>query len=184
VQAFPADALSATNGPCAENEQRYNGTGSPCAKGGVRDPVWQANCPGVAPNCVFFAEFNHYWASNTYDRSQWNATATDHGHMAVLFNASGHTVTLSAANLQAWLGTSFYNTLNKIMFTCTPNASAFGTSGIALYQHVGPTDGTAVCSGGTGDVLTPGATMDFSTPLSSILGTTLPDLDGVVITQL
>lgn len=179
IEAFPSEALGSGGVPCGENEQNYNGTGNPCTTGGVRDPVWEAGC-STAPSCLFVVEFSHFWVDSTYNRSTWAQNAVDHGDMAVIVNLSGATQTLSTANLQSWLGTSFEANLNNVLTFCTPNSSYFGTSGTPVYAHVASTDSTQVCSNTDGDVLA-GGTLSTATSLSSIIGTTLPDGDGIVL---
>lgn len=185
ITLYPAKPLSSDGYYCGENYTSYNWTGKACSTGGARDPNIQAYCPSASPSCVFYAEFNHFWVWNTtacptYDRTQWGASClTDIGPAAVLINYSGSTVTLSSANLSSWLGSTLYNGLSHVLALCTPNSSYWGTSGSPLYANEGNT--TQVCSSGSGDMYL-GSTMSTSENLSSVLGTTLGDLEGVVLT--
>lgn len=113
-----------------------------------------------------------------FSRAVWNTTCThDVGPFVVLANLSGSTMTLSAANLQAALGTSTYTQLNYLLIPgCKPLAGlTSSTAGTALY----PSDGisgspstTVQCAAKTYEDVYNGNAMG-ATAIGPTIGTTL-----------
>lgn len=182
ITAYPAEALGAGGAFCGENFSSDAGTNVLCSQGGARDAAIQATC-STSPNCVFRAEFNHFWVWNTtacpsYNRANWATCTHDIGPAAILVNLSGSTQTLSAANLAAWLPNTDAS-LTRIITLCTPNASYFGTSGNELYANQNST--VQVCAANTASDLFNGSALG-STDLAGEIGTTLANDETLILT--
>jgi hypothetical protein len=187
INAYQSAASDASGNPCGENIQNYYGTGTPCTQGGVRDAHIQASCGTVTSSnvpCLFVFEWQHFWVWNfsgggctSYNRTLWASCAKDLGPMVALANFSGSTYALSSANLQSWIGPTVYAQLNHVLAFCSPS-TYFNASG-SIY----PTGTTSVCSGTTGSDAANGGLLDYSTSITSILNTTLPDTDWVFFTH-
>jgi hypothetical protein len=188
INTYQAAASDASGNACGENIENYYGTGTPCTQGGVRDPHIQAACGTVTSSnvpCLFVFEWQHFWTWNfsgsgcaSYNRTLWATCTKDIGPMVALANFSnGSSYTLSSTNLQLWLGSSLYAQLNHVLAFCTPSAY-FNASG-SIY----PTGTVSVCSGTTGSDAANGGLLDVSTPITSVLNTTLPDTDWVFFTH-
>lgn len=194
--AYPTEALSASNTYCStQPDYNYLGTGIVCATGGSHDTHICAT--GTAPNCLFIANFSdfdvwNYTVCGAPDLTKWNSSSgcvKDIGPFTVLYNLTGGAVTLSAANLSSWIGSTQYNNLNYVLWPgCVPNSSAYTTtSGQPLYQ--GTSNGAAgntapsttnMCASGAGDVYNSGRMGFISLP--TILGTTLVNGESIGFT--
>lgn len=195
ITPYPANALS-SNGQYCNTEPDYHnmGTNQPCAQGGAHDT--HICVTGTVPNCVFIASYSHFYVWNytvcgTPDQTKWNGNSgcvEDIGPFTVLYNLTGATQTLSSANLSSWIGSTQYNSLHYMLWPgCIPTSAAYGTSaGSTVYpgdgggQPATSAPSTSIVCTKAGDVYN-GGRMGF-VPLSSILGTTLPDGESIGFT--